>query len=72
MRLPVLFVRRADIPGIVFAVSVAAILVYVCVAFPGPLAKHMIGSRLGPDWTCQYVASGEPVCIRNVRRGAVD
>jgi hypothetical protein len=60
MRWPQWYPTRADIMGILFALVVACLLVFVTVRFP--YFHHATG--FGPDWDCKVMPKGDPVCIK--------
>jgi hypothetical protein len=51
---------RADILRILFAIVVVFLFAFVVVRFP--YFRQVTG--FGPDWDCEIMARGDPVCIK--------
>jgi len=64
MRWPHWYRTRADIMGILFALVLVCICAFIVVRFP--LFRQPTG--FGPDWDCQPMPKGDPVCTKKLNR----
>jgi hypothetical protein len=60
MRWPQWYATRSDIMGILFALVVACLFVFVVVRFP----HFHQATGFGPEWNCTVMPKGDPVCIK--------
>jgi hypothetical protein len=58
MRWPHWYPTRADILGILF------VLVVICVFVFAVTGSNHRATGFGPDWDCQVMPKGDPVCIK--------
>jgi len=64
MRWPHWHPTRADVLGILFALILVCLCGFVFVQYP--LFRQPAG--FGPDWNCQSMPEGDPVCIKKLGR----
>ena len=64
MRRPYWHPTRADIMGILLALILVCVCAFVYVRYP--VFRQPTG--FGPDWDCQSMAKGDPVCIKKPGR----
>ncbi|MDH6258902.1 hypothetical protein M2427_002827 [Bradyrhizobium sp. BR13661] len=64
MRWPYGYPTRADVLGVLFALVLVCLCAFVYVQYP--LFRQPSG--FGPDWTCQSMPKGDPVCIKKPGR----
>ncbi len=64
MRWPYWQPTRADIKAILFAVVLVCACAFVYTQYP--LLRQPAG--FGPDWNCQSMPKGDPVCIKTPGR----
>jgi hypothetical protein len=60
MRWPYWQPTRADIKSILFALILVGLCAFVYVQYP----TFRQPTGFGPDWDCQSVPQGDPVCIK--------
>jgi hypothetical protein len=64
MRLIGRFPRRGDVLSVLFVVALLCLMGFLYIRFPG--FKGATG--FGPDWDCNSVPKGEPICMKKVAR----
>ena len=67
MRFSFVALRRDDVPGILPAAVIVTVVLYLSLFATASFARHA-KPVFEPDWNCQYVASGEPVCVKGVAK----
>ena len=62
--IPWWYLKRGDVLGALFVVAVLCLLLFTYIRFPGFVAA----TGFGPDWDCNSVPQGEPICVKKVAR----
>lgn len=61
MRWPQWYPTRADIVGTLLALALICLCTFIVVRFP----YFQRATGFGPDWNCEVMPRGDPVCIKN-------
>lgn len=72
MRMPLFAFSRRDVLGVLFVAAVLAVLIAGFVVAPTLVWQHGSRNNFGPDWDCQTVPKGEPICIKRAPRKATE
>ena len=64
MRLGPWVPSRGEVLGLLFALVVIGLALFVLVQYP----NFRTATGFGPDWDCTRIPNGDPICVKKVAR----